>query len=130
MEFIYWIGLSILFFLVSYLAVVNLLEDLIEKKILKFFVIIFISILMGFLIAIFNYQPIFMIAVASITNYYRVMHKTKTTKGYNKKTYLINHFMISYLYLFLLCVFGYYFQSPIEIDGNFTPYWKTLFSAK
>ena len=86
MEFIYWIGLSILFFFVSYLIVVNLLEDLIEKNCIKVFVIIFISILMGFLMAIFNYQPIFMIAVASITNYYRVKHKSKTTNVYDKKT--------------------------------------------
>jgi hypothetical protein len=127
MEIISWVGLSLLFFLVSYLAVVNVLEDLLDNFFLKIPAMLFISIPMGFLMAIFSYQPIFMIGIASIANYYRVVQKSKSMKDQDNKKYSVTyHFVGSYLYLFLLCVLGYYFQKPIEIAGNSIPYWKTL----
>ena len=127
MEIISFIGLSLLFFLVSYLAVVNVLEDLLSNPFLRIFTMLLLSAPMGFLMAIFSYQPIFMIAIASVANYYRIVQKSKSKRDQGNKEYLaIYYFIGSYLYLLLLCVLGYYFQQPIEIDGNSIPFWKTL----
>jgi hypothetical protein len=127
MEIISFIGLSLLFFLVSYLAVVNVLEDLLSNPFLRIFTMLLLSAPMGFLMAIFSYQPIFMIAIASVANYYRILQKSKAKRDQGNKEYLTTYcFVGSYLYLFLLCVLGYYFQQPIEIDGNSIPFWKTL----
>ena len=126
MEIISFIGLSLLFFLVSYLAVVNVLEDILSNSFLRIFTMLLLSVPMGFLMAIFGYQPIFMIAIASVANYYRIVQKSKVKKD-NGEEYLAAYcFFGSYLYLFLLCILGYYFQQPMDIDGNFIPYWKTL----
>jgi hypothetical protein len=127
MEIISFIGLSLLFFLVSYLAVVNVLEDLLGNPFLRIFTMLLLSVPMGFLMAIFSYQPIFMIAIASVANYYRIVQKSKSKSDQGSQEYLTAYcFIGSYVYLLLLCVLGYYFQQPIEIDGNSIPYWKTL----
>ena len=126
MEIISFIGLSLLFFLVSYLAVVNVLEDILSNPFLRIFTMSLLSVPMGFLMAIFGYQPIFMIAIASIANYYRITQKSKTKKNQGEIYLTVYCFIGGYLYLFLLCVLGYYFQQPMEIDGNSIPYWKTL----
>jgi hypothetical protein len=127
MEIISFIGLSLLFFLVSYLAVVNVLEDILKNPFLRIFTMFLLSAPMGFLMAIFSYQPIFMIAIASIANYYRIVQKSKTKKDKGDEEYLTAYcFAGSYLYLFLLCILAYYFQQPMEIGGNPIPYWKTL----
>ncbi len=127
MEIISLIGLSLLFFLVSYLAVVNILEDLLDNVFVRIPIMGLFSIPMGFLMAIFSYQPIFMIAVASVANYYRVIQKAKSKKDQGQKKHATAYYFVgSYLYLFLLCVLGYYFQQPTEVGDNSIPYWKTL----
>ncbi len=127
MEIISLVGLSLIFFLVSYLAVINILEDLLDNVFLRIPIMALFSVPMGFLMAIFSYQPIFMIAIASVANYYRVTQKTKAQEKNDKKKHSTAYYFVgSYLYLFLLCVLGYYFQQPIDVDGNSIPYWKTL----
>ena len=89
---------------------------------------IFLSVPMGFLMAIFDYKPIFMIAVACISNYYRVIQKSNSEMNKDKRKYLMRYYFVgSYFYLFLLCILSYYFQKPKNIDGHLMPLWKTLF---
>ncbi len=131
MEIISFVGLSLLFFLVSYLAVVNVLEDLFNNPFLRISIMTMLSVPMGFLMAIFSYQPIFMIAIAFVANYYRIIQKSNTKKNQDNIEYSTAYsFVGSYLYLFLLCILGYHFQQPIEIDGSSVPYWKTLLPAE
>ena len=86
-----------------------------------------LSILMSFLIAIFSYQPIFIIGIASVANYYRIVQKSQQNDKQKTKNYSITYqFVASYIYLFLLCSLGYYFQMPVQGNEDSLPYWKTL----
>lgn len=121
-----WIGLTFLFYIVGYLAVLNIIEDFAKDSAAKIPLMLAAAVPMAFLMAIFNYKPIALFVLMAVANYFRVKHiaapGNKRFQGL--KITLPLFFIASYLYIFLVCILAYYFQMPVGAEG--IPYWKTL----
>ena len=131
MEYIIWIILSLLFYVVCYLAVLNLIDDFTRNNYLKIPSMIIASIPSAFLMAILDYRPIFFFALIIFTNYYRIeqiLNPENTPKKLlglklNPKLFYCS----SYLYIVLMCGLAYYFQMPTLVGNAEIPLWKTWF---
>tara|TARA_B100000686_G_C16629867_1_gene884042 strand:- start:452 stop:868 length:417 start_codon:yes stop_codon:yes gene_type:complete len=131
MEYIIWVILSLLFYVVCYMAVLNLIDEKTKNSIFKFPAMMAASFPSAFLMAIFDYQPIFLFALISFTNHYRIKEilNQETTpekmKGLNLNPVLF--YSSSYSYIVLMCILTYYFQMPITKGDIEAPLWKTWF---
>lgn len=129
MQYIFWTILTMLFYVVCYLAVLNLIDEITKNSYLKIPAMLSASVPGAFLMAILEYQPIFLFAFIIFTNYYRVkqiLAPNNPNKKFNGlKLNPILFFSASYFYILLLCSLAYYFQRPVELGEISIPLWKT-----
>ena len=131
LSFFIWLGLTGLFYLVAYLAALNLLDDLTKNNPLKVPLFLTIAPVSAFFMAIFNYNPTLLFILMAISNFYRVRDAAKPdSKRFagltvNKPLF----YTASYLYLIALFVLALWFQNPVELEGMTQPYWKTWFDG-
>ena len=129
MEYIVWVILSLLFYVVCYLAVLNLLDDATKNSYLKIPAMMVASVPSAFLMAILDYRPIFLFALIVFTNYYRVKQtlspETASTKLKGLKLFPNLFYFSSYCYIVAMCTLAYYFQMPVDNGDTETPLWKT-----
>ena len=128
--FLIWIVLTGLFYLVLYMAVLNVTDQKTGNSIIKLPLLLCLSAPGAFLIAIFNYNPMILFFLMVVSNYYRVrdfkFHESSTSTSLapvNKPLFYVS----SFAYLVTLYGLASWFQHPVELDGVITPYWKTWF---
>ena len=131
MEYIIWIILSLLFYVVCYMAVLNLIDDATKNSYLKAPIMLAASFPSAFLMTILDYRPIFLFALVALSNYYRVQQILNPRTAPEKlKDTKLNPFLFygsSYGYIVLMCIFAYYFQMPITVGDSKVKLWQTWF---
>lgn len=123
-----WAGLTFMFYLASYLMALNIIDDITKNSLAKIPFLLAAALPTAFIMAILNYQPIFLLFLMAVSNYFRVK---KLAEPGNKRFQGMNvspplFYIASYLYIFLACGLGYYLQLPVESEGQILPYWETL----
>lgn len=123
-----WVALTGLFYLVGYLAVLNIIDDFTKNSLAKIPLLLAAALPMAFIMAILNYQPIFLFFLTAVSNYFRVkkLAEPDNKRFQGMKVALPLFYTASYLYILLACGMGYYFQLPVEMKGQTLPYWETL----
>ena len=115
-----WLGLSFLFYIVCYLAVVNIIDDFTKNSPLKIPLLLIASLPSAFVMKLFNYEPLTLAILMGISNYHRVKDlsnpQNKRFAGLQVKKSLF--YTSSYLYIIMLCVLTYYMQIHIDPAHN------------
>lgn len=107
-SFLLWLGLSGLFYLVCYLAILNVLDDMTKNSLLKIPAMLGAAIPAAGLMAVFHYKPFALGAVICITNFYRVRAMKTSEKWKNHKPNPALFYVASYAYIFLLMALAVY----------------------
>ena len=110
-SFFIWLGLSGLFYLVCYVAVLNVLDDLTRNSLLKIPAMLGVAIPSAGLMAMFHYKPFALGVLITIANFYRVRDKIQNTpeKWEGLKISPALFYCASYAYIFLLMALALYF---------------------
>jgi len=111
--FLVWLGLSGLFYLVCYQAVLNVLDDVTKNSLLKIPAMLLAAVPSAGLMAILHYQFFILFFIAAIANYFRIQSLSqpgnKKLEGLQINKPLF--YFASYGYLSLLLALAIYFQS-------------------
>ena len=128
--FVIWLFFTGLFYLVLYMAVLNITDQKTDRPFLKIPVLLALSPPAAFFISIFNYEPTLLFFLMMVSNYFRVRDfkfsddkKTGKYAGQKKWSYLA-----SYLYIVSVYALAVWMQHPVELDGLTKPYWKSWFT--
>lgn len=131
LSFLIWLVLTGLFYLVCYMAALNIFDDITGNHPVKILLLLLIAPMSAFLMAIFDYNPTILFVLMAISNFYRVRDarqlKSKKFEGQavNKPLF----YTASYLYIAAVFVLALWFENPVEVAGATQPYWKTWFPA-
>ncbi len=112
-SFLIWLTLSALFYLVCYVAALNVIDDLTQNSVIKIPAMLVAAVPGAGVMAILNYKPLVLFILMVVLNYFRVKALgkpgNKEFKGLilNKPLF----FIASYGYLILLLILANYFQS-------------------
>jgi hypothetical protein len=112
-SFIIWLVLSGLFYLVCFMAVLNVLDDLTRNSLLKIPAMLGAAIPSAGLMAVFQYKPFVLGFLILITNFFRVRDKIKKPPE-NWGDIKLNgalFYLSSYAYIFLLIGLAVYFPT-------------------
>ena len=115
LSFLIWVVLTGLFYLVGYVAALNVIDDLTENRLLKIPAMIAASAICAVLMSIFSYQPLALFLLMAISNYFRVpkIAAKFQSKGITANTPLF--YSASYLYIALVPILALYLQSKVWI---------------
>lgn len=111
--FLTWVVLTGLFYLVGYLAALNVIDDLTQNGLQKIPAMIAAAAVVAVLMSIFSYKPLVLFPIMAFANYFRV--KKFATKLQDKGI-TINYplfYSSSYLYIILVPILALYFQSRV-----------------
>ena len=108
-----WVILTGLYYLVCYLAALNVLDDVTRNSWLKVPVMMLAAIPAAGLMAIFQYTPFVFAILVSIANYFRVQKiiQTPNSKWGNIKINPTLFYLASYGYIALLAMLAFYFPT-------------------
>jgi hypothetical protein len=108
--FFIWLALSGLFYLVCYLAVLNVLDDLTRNSLIKVPAMLGATIPSAGLMVVFHYKPYVLGIIILVTNFYRVREKIQNPpeKWGNLKLNAVLFYLASYAYIFLLVALAFY----------------------
>ncbi len=111
--FLVWLVLTGLFYLVCYIAVLNVIDDLSRNSSMKVPMMFGASIPTAGLMAIFGYKPLVWVVLVAVANYFRVRELGQPGKklaglAVNRPLF----YMGSYLYIAMVGIMAFYFQSP------------------
>jgi hypothetical protein len=111
LSFLIWAVLTGLFYLVGYLAALNVIDDLTQNRLLKIPAMIAASAMCAVLMSIFSYKPLVLFLLMAIANYFRVpkIAAKFQTKGVTANMPLL--YSASYLYIALVPILALYLQS-------------------
>lgn len=112
-SFLIWLALSGLFYLVTYQAALNVMDDFTKNSVAKIPVMLAAAIPSAGLMAILHYQFFILFFIAAIANHFRI--RSLSQPG-NKKFAGITlnkplFYFSSYCYLILVLLLSDYFQS-------------------
>ena len=112
-SFLIWVVLTGLYYLVCYLAALNVLDDVTRNSWLKVPVMMLAAIPAAGLMAIFQYTPFVFAILVSIANYFRVQKiiQTPNSKWGNIKINPTLFYLASYGYIALLATLAFYFPT-------------------
>ncbi|QPJ63130.1 MAG: hypothetical protein G3M70_15095 [Candidatus Nitronauta litoralis] len=122
--FIIWLIFTGLFYLVLYMAVLNIADDKFGNNPLKIPVLLVLSGPLAFLIAMFDYNPMILFFLMVGSNYFRIKNQTHlrgTQTPVNKPL----SYIASFAYLVALYGLAAWFQQPVGLEGDQIPLWKT-----
>ena len=74
--FFVWLGLTFLFYLVGYVAALNVIDDLTKNRWIKIPVMWGLAFLTSGLMIILNYNPLILFFVMLVANYFRLKNLT------------------------------------------------------
>ncbi len=113
LSFFIWLGLSGLFYLVSYQAVLNVLDDVTKNSLFKIPAMLLAAVPSAGLMAILHYQFLILFFLTAIANHFRIQSLSK--EGNKKFAGMeINKplfYFASYSYLIGVLLLADYFQS-------------------
>lgn len=125
--FLIWLLFTGLFYLVLYLAVLNIADDKLGNNPLKTAILLAVSAPCAFMMAMFNYNPMILFFIMVISNYFRIKNQT-TLPDQKTPVNKTLSYVASFAYIVALYGLAEWFQQPVELDGLTKPYWKTLFT--
>ena len=108
-----WVILTGLYYLVCYLAALNVLDDVTQNSWLKVPAMMLAAIPAAGLMTIFQYKPFVFAVLVSIANYFRVQKiiRTPNSKWNNMKANPTLFYLASYSYIALLATLALYFPT-------------------
>ena len=112
-SFLIWLALSGLYYLVCYLAVLNVLDDLTQNSLLKIPAMLGAAVPAAGVMAVFHYKPFALGALMCVLNFYRIRNMQTAEKW---KDITINQplfYGASYTYIFLLIYLAVYFPTIV-----------------
>jgi hypothetical protein len=109
--FLIWLILSGLYYLVCYLAVLNLLDDQTKNSLLKIPAMLAAAIPSAGLMAVFNYKPLILGALMCVMNLYRIRTMQTSDKWKDVKINPSLFYLASYGYIFTLIALAIYFPT-------------------
>ena len=112
-SFIVWMVLTGLYYLVCYLAALNVLDDVTRNSWFKVPAMLCAAIPAAGLMAVFHYKPFVFAVLISIANYFRVRKiiQTPHKKWGDFKANPILFYSASYAYIALLSTLAFYFPT-------------------
>ena len=119
-SFFTWLALSGLFYLVCYMAVLNVLDDLTRNSLLKIPAMLSAAIPSAGLMALFQYKPFVLGTLILVANFFRVRDKIQNTpeKWEKIKINPALFYIASYAYIFLLIALALYFPTLAPATGE------------
>jgi hypothetical protein len=109
--FLIWLALSGLYYLVCYLAVLNVFDDLTKNSLLKIPAMLGAAIPSAGLMAVFQYKPIALGALMCVMNFYRIRAIPTSEKWKDIKINQPLFYFASYAYIFFLITLAFYFPT-------------------
>ena len=109
--FLIWLVLSGLYYLVCYLAVLNVLDDQTQNSLLKIPAMLAAAIPSAGLMAVFNYKPFVLGTLMCVMNLYRIRTMQTSDKWKDVKINPSLFYLASYGYIFTLIVLAIYFPT-------------------
>ena len=108
--FFIWLGLTFLFYLVGYVAALNVIDDLTKNHWIKIPAMWGLAFITSGLMSILNYNPLILFFVMLVANYFRLKNLTlsdneKFGRFTPSKTIF---YMASYGYILLILVITHY----------------------
>ncbi len=114
-SFLFWVVLTGLYYLVCYLAALNVLDDVTRNSWLKVPAMLCAAIPSAGLMAVFHYKPFIFAILVSIANYFRVqkMIQSPNPKWGAKKVNPTLFYLASYGYIAILTTLAFYFPTLV-----------------
>ena len=111
-SFLVWLGLTLLFYLVCYVAALNVMDDLTKNNWVKIPAMWALAVVSAGLMSILHYKPLALATIMAITNYSRVQKQISSDNKNFKdpKMGKTLFYIASYGYIFLVLGLAYYFQ--------------------
>jgi hypothetical protein len=109
--FLIWLALSGLYYLVCYLAVLNVLDDQTHNSLLKIPLMLAAAIPSAGLMAVFHYKPYALGALMCVMNFYRIRTMQTSEKWKDVKINPALFYIASYGYIFALIGLAIYFPT-------------------
>jgi len=109
--FLIWLVLSGLYYLVCYLAVLNVLDDQTQNSLFKIPAMLAAAIPSAGLMAVFNYKPFVLGALMCVMNLYRIRTMQTSDKWKDVKINPSLFYLASYGYIFTLILLAIYFPT-------------------
>ena len=108
-----WVILTGLYYLVCYMAALNVLDDVTRNSWLKLPAMMLAAIPAAGLMTIFQYKPFIFAILVSIANYFRVQKiiRTPSSKWGDMKINPTLFYLASYGYIVLLTILAFYFPT-------------------
>ena len=111
-SFLVWLGYTLLFYLVCYVAALNVMDDLTKNSWVKIPAMWALAVVSAGLMSILHYNPLVLVVLMAAANYSRVQKQVSSdNKNLNNPKMSKTLFNIaSYGYIFLVLGITYYFQ--------------------
>ena len=119
-SFLIWLGLSLLFYLVCYVAVLNIIDDLTKDRWLKVPAMLAAAVPSAGLMAILNYKPLILCILVSVLNFHRVKNlpTARPDKFKGIKIDKLLFYLASYGYIFLMLGLAFYFPLALSLPAR------------
>jgi hypothetical protein len=111
--FLIWLALTGLFYLVCYMAALNVIDDISKNRLTKYPMAMIAAIPTAIIMSIFSYKPFALFFLMAFSNFFRVKKKASQSDSSNKES-VINlplHYSASYLYIILVVLLAFYIQN-------------------
>ncbi|MGV7222535.1 MAG: hypothetical protein ACQ9MH_13500 [Nitrospinales bacterium] len=111
--FLVWLVLTALFYLVCYMAALNVIDDISKNRLTKFPMTLVASIPTAVIMSIFSYKPFVLFFLMAFSNFFRVKKKASqaSPSDNEQKINLPLHYSASYLYIVLVVLLTLYIQN-------------------
>jgi hypothetical protein len=109
-DFFVWFGLSFLFYLVGYVAALNVIDDLTKNSWIKVPAMWMLAFVTSGLMSILNYNPLVLFFIMLTANYFRLKNLTLSQNNKHKTGTTIKaiSYMASYGYILLVLGITHY----------------------
>ena len=111
-SFLLWLGYTLLFYLVCYVAALNVMDDLTKNSWVKIPAMWALAVVSAGLMSILHYNPLVLVVIMVVANYSRVQKQISSDNKnlkYPKMSKTL-FYIASYGYIFLVLGLTYYFQ--------------------
>ena len=110
LKFLIWLGLTCLFYLVGYVAALNVLDDFTKNSWVKIPAMWGLSFVTSGLMSVLKYNPLILFFIMLVANYFRLKKLTVLDKEKSKNLKLnkVVFYLASYGYIFLVLAITHY----------------------
>ena len=110
--FLIWLTLTALFYLVCYMAALNVIDDVTKNSWTKIPMALVVSLPSALLMSAFSYKPAALFFLMAVSNYFRVNALAKPGNKRLKDLTIRKplFFTASYVYIIMVPALAYYFQ--------------------